>query len=80
FAQARVRAIEEGLPLIRAANTGVSAIIDPYGRVLKSLPLGVAGLIDGSLTIPAPPPWFAHFGSWAFVLLWGASFLLARLA
>jgi hypothetical protein len=47
---------------------------------LKALPLGVAGLIDGSLPIPAPAPLFAHFGSWAFALLLGTSFLLARLA
>jgi hypothetical protein len=47
---------------------------------LKALPLGVAGLIDGSLPFPAPTPLFAHFGSWTFALLWGASFLLARLA
>jgi len=80
FAQARLRAIEEGLPLIRVANTGVSAIIDPYGRVLKALPLGAAGLIDGPLPIPAPAPLFAHFGGLAFALLWGVSFLLARRA
>ena len=43
FAQARLRTIEEGLPMIRAANNGVSAVIDPYGRVLASLPLGVGG-------------------------------------
>ena len=49
LAQARLRTIEEGLPLIRAANTGISAIIDPYGRILQSLPLGQEGVLDGFL-------------------------------
>ena len=49
FAQARLRAIEEGLPLIRAANTGISAIVDPYGRIIAQLPLGVENVIDGPL-------------------------------
>jgi apolipoprotein N-acyltransferase len=60
FAQARLRAIEEGLPLVRAANTGISAIVDPYGRVLESLPLGAAAVIDGRLPRPANPPPFAQ--------------------
>jgi apolipoprotein N-acyltransferase len=72
FAQARLRAIEEGLPLVRVANTGVSAIVDPYGRVLQSLPLGVEGVIDGALPKAAPPPLFARWGAWVFPALWAA--------
>jgi apolipoprotein N-acyltransferase len=49
FAQARLRAVEEGLPLVRAANNGVSAIVDAYGRVLGELPLDAVGVLDGNL-------------------------------
>ena len=72
FAQARLRAIEEGLPLVRVANTGVSAIVDPYGRVLQSLPLGVEGVIDGALPKAAPPTFFARWGGLVFPVFWTA--------
>lgn len=49
FAQSRLRAVEEGLPLVRAANTGISAIVDPFGRIVASLPLGSEGVLDGGL-------------------------------
>lgn len=69
LAQARLRAIEEGLPMIRVANTGVSAIIDAYGRILQALPLGQEGLIDGRLPKEAPPTVFAAYGALAFPTL-----------
>ncbi len=60
--QARVRAIEEGLPLVRAANTGVSVIVDPLGRVIKSLPLGTEAVLDGPLPRRIDPPPYARSG------------------
>ena len=60
--QARVRAIEEGLPLVRAANTGISAVVDPLGRIINSLPLGSEGIIDSPLPRPIGPPIYARFG------------------
>ena len=79
FAQARLRAIEEGLPLIRVANTGVSAIVDPWGRVLDSLPLGIEGVIDGRLPLPAKPTVFSRRGRYAFPALWALMLLVALL-
>ena len=55
LAQARLRAIEQGLPLLRAANTGVSAVIDARGRVLHSLALNTDGVIDAA--VPGALPW-----------------------
>jgi apolipoprotein N-acyltransferase len=70
FAQARLRAIEEGLPLIRAANTGISAITDPYGRILAELPLGAEGVVDGTLPQSIAPPLFSRFPFATAFLLW----------
>lgn len=49
FAMAQTRAVEEGLPLVRAANTGISAVIDPFGRVVARLDLGETGFVDAHL-------------------------------
>ena len=75
FAQARLRTIEEGLPMVRGAATGISAIIDPYGRVLQALALGPEGIIDAHLPAPAAPPPFAPFSLWLSIAAWIASLL-----
>ncbi|OLP59250.1 apolipoprotein N-acyltransferase [Xaviernesmea oryzae] len=55
FLQARLRAVETGVPMLRAANSGISALIDPFGRVEKGLNLGVAGFFDAELPPRAAP-------------------------
>ncbi|MDP6351924.1 MAG: apolipoprotein N-acyltransferase [Alphaproteobacteria bacterium] len=52
MAQARLRAVEEGLALVRAANTGISAVVDPYGRVVAALGLAETGVLDSGLPRP----------------------------
>jgi apolipoprotein N-acyltransferase len=74
---ARVRAIEEGIPVARDANTGISAVIDPLGRVRAELGLGQTGVIDSPLPKAVPKTPFARFGDAGFALmllalLWGA--------
>jgi apolipoprotein N-acyltransferase len=59
--QARLRAIEEGLPLVRAANTGISAVIDPAGRIVAELGLGIEGVLDARLPAAIPPTIYARF-------------------
>jgi apolipoprotein N-acyltransferase len=63
LAQARLRAIEEGLPVVRATPTGISAVIDADGRIVESLPLGKAGRIDARLPEAKAPTLFARYGN-----------------
>lgn len=80
---ARMRAVEEGLPLVRVANTGISAIIDPYGRIRQSLALGRAGIVDGRLPkgLAAAPP-YARYGNAVvlivFLVMTGGCITLSR--
>ena len=63
FHQAQVRAVEQGLPVVRAANTGISAVIDPFGRVRAEIGLGEKGIIDADLPKAGPPTLFVQFGT-----------------
>jgi apolipoprotein N-acyltransferase len=74
--QARVRAIEEGLPLVRAANTGISAVIDPLGRIIKSLPLGTEGVLDAPLPRPIGRTIYVRAGDGVAGVLFGAAIVL----
>ena len=77
LAQARLRAIEEGLPVVRATPTGISAIIDADGRVVESLAQGKAGRIDAFLPMAKAPTLFARYGN---ILPLGFAALLIALA
>lgn len=70
MAISRIRAIEEGLPLVRAANTGISAVIDPAGRTVARLGLGETGRLDSILPAPLPPTLYALWGDSVFFALW----------
>ncbi|QGY00389.1 apolipoprotein N-acyltransferase [Roseovarius faecimaris] len=69
LAQARLRAAEQGLPMIRVANTGVSAMIDARGAIVGALPLGKAGYADVPLPPPLPPTLYARMGDLPILLL-----------
>ena len=63
LAQARLRAAEEGLPVVRSTPTGISALIDPYGRIVASLPWQTHGVINSLLPDPLSPTPFARLGN-----------------
>lgn len=68
----RMRAVEEGLGVVRAANTGISAIIDPYGRVVASLPLGTQGVIDAGVPKPLESTGYTAWGNMIYTIAMAA--------
>ena len=78
LAQARLRAAEEGLPVLRSTTTGISAVIDARGVVREHIGRNVAGRIDTLVPPPHAPTWFARMGHW-LTLIWGIVFLALSL-
>ncbi len=60
---AQMRAVEEGLPLVRATNNGVSAVINPYGEIVASLPLGEKGVLDSPLPRAGKKTFYSIYGN-----------------
>ena len=77
FHQARVRSVEEGLPLVRAANTGISAVVDAYGRIVASTSLGEATMIESRLPTALPEPFYARWRDLLLLLSLAVCLLLA---
>ncbi len=71
LAQAELRAVEQGLPLLRVANTGITAVIDARGRVLESLPLGARGVLDVAVPGAMGETPYAKWGEWPVLVLLG---------
>jgi len=80
LAQARLRAIEQGLPLVRVANTGISAVIDAKGRVLATIPLGKADFLDAALPPALAATPYARWGDGPVLALVIALFAALGLA
>jgi apolipoprotein N-acyltransferase len=76
FQQARMLAIAEDLPLVRAANTGISGVIDPVGRVIAALPLGAEGVLDAHLPRAGEPTIYVKFGDYVLILFLVVSLMI----
>jgi apolipoprotein N-acyltransferase len=79
FAQARLRAIELGAPLVRDANSGISAVLDGFGREIAVAPLGAEGVLDAELPEALAPTLQSRLGSVGATLI-GLAFFAAALA
>jgi apolipoprotein N-acyltransferase len=77
FAITAVRAVEEGMPLVRVANTGISGVVDGYGRPVATLGLGVGGVLDADLPRALPPTPYSRFGDGILLALLGLTSALA---
>ena len=78
FAAARMRAIEEGLPVARAANTGVSGVIDAYGRVIAKSQLGTKTVVDAFLPTALDPTPYSRWGrvTWLVLMMFSGVFAI----
>ncbi|MEX0860374.1 MAG: apolipoprotein N-acyltransferase [Cucumibacter sp.] len=79
FHHARMRAVEEGLSMVRLANTGVSALIDPLGRIVAKLPTDAPGVLDGTLSAPVNRTFFARYRSLPLAISLAVAFALVLL-
>jgi apolipoprotein N-acyltransferase len=80
FQQARIRAIENGTPLIRGANTGISAVVDPLGRIVRGLAYNQKGVMDATLGGGNVPYWNVQDRRYHFWLVISALFLIASVS
>ncbi len=77
LAQARMRALEEGLPVIRSTPTGISAVIDARGNLVATIPLHIEGAVEVPLPAPRPPTLFARLGNWVALAVFALLLLFA---
>lgn len=77
FAISRLRAVEQGLPLVRDGNNGISAVVDPLGRVVARLGLDDVGVLDAPLPRALQPTLYARFGDAGFAVLLLAGLIAA---
>ena len=66
FQMSRLRAIEQGLPLVRVANTGITGVVDAAGRIKDRIPIGQKGIIDVYIPISSAPTLYSQFGDMIF--------------
>lgn len=79
LAQARLRAVEEGLPVVRSTPTGISAVIDAYGRLQGQTALGQQTVLTATLPSPLPPTLYARVGDWLLLAMLSAWLALGGL-